>query len=693
MQDSLFDLTKEDLAFQAMKKEHSELSKLIMEYDKAYYQNDDPLVSDAKYDAVRGRILELEKKYPQLSKKKGVTSIVGASAAVGFKKIAHLVPMLSLGNIFTEDDIPEFVAKCERFLETTDFSFFAEPKIDGLSFSAIYEKGKFVRAATRGDGAVGEDITLNILTISDFPRVLTGDFPELLDVRGEVYMDKADFLALNNKNEQEGKKIFANPRNAAAGSLRQLNPNITKERKLKFFAYAFGETSEFLWQSQSEFFAKLKDWGFATSSEVRLCHNINDMVSYYREIAAKRSGLSYDIDGVVYKVNDINLQKRLGFIARSPRWAIAHKFPAEKAQTVIKNITIQVGRTGALTPVANLEAVNVGGVIVTNATLHNEDEIKRKDIREGDTVIIQRAGDVIPQVLEVILDKRPSDSQEFVFPAKCPVCGADAVRKEDEAVRRCTGGLSCKAQSIEALKHFVSREAFDIEGLGASNIELFYSKDMIKEFADIFKLERLYGLEIVKWKGWGDKSAGNLFNAIEAKRKIELERFIYALGIPQIGQTMARSIAKHYHNFDAWYSEMIKAARGEEESLAALLAIDGVGSLVAQDIREYFLKDENISRVTNLIQEITEIIPLEESTKKTEFSGKTVVFTGTLTRMSRAEAKARALEAGAKVSSSVSSKTDYVIVGSDAGSKEEKARELGLKILTESNFLLMLEKQ
>ena len=690
MQDSLFAFDDNEKDYQNAKKEHSKLSQEIGKLDLAYYQDDAPLVTDAEYDNLRNRILELEKQYPQLAKKTGVTYKVGADIKSGFKKITHLVPMLSLGNIFLEEEIFDFSKKCEKFLETEAIAFFAEPKIDGLSFSAIYEDGKFVRAATRGDGFVGEDITFNLMTLKELPLELKGAYPKVLDIRGEVYMDKADFFTLNQKQEAQGKKIFANPRNAAAGSLRQLNPEITRERPLKFFAYAFGYVSEDFFQTQSGFFEQLKAWGFPTSSEVKLCQNNDEMLDYYRLIASKRASLPYDIDGVVYKVNSLNLQQRLGFIARSPRWAIAHKFPAEKAETVIKKIIVQVGRTGALTPVANLEPVNIGGVVVTNATLHNEDEIKRKDIREGDTVIVQRAGDVIPQVLEVVFNKRSPEAKEFVFPDKCPICGSDAVRKDGEAAKRCTGGLNCKAQAIEGLKHFVSREAFDIEGLGTKNIELFFTKEMIKNFADIFKLEAKYGEEISSWKGWGEKSTNNLFSAILEKRIIGLDRFIYALGIPQIGQTMARAMAKNYHSFENWINEMLKIAEDDNEALTSLMSIDGVGELVARDILEYFSNNDNLQRINDLQKELLEITPFLNNVRKTELSGKTIVFTGTLLKMSRAEAKEKALNAGAKVASSVSSKTDYVVVGEDAGSKETKAKELGLNIINEDDFLKML---
>lgn len=661
--------------------------------DVAYYQHDDPYLTDAQYDELKKRNEEIEKRFPHLVREDSPSRRIGAEVKSGFKKVMHSVPMLSLGNIFEISEIEEFIKSIHRFLGTSEeIEFYCEPKDDGLGFSARYENGVFVQGATRGDGSVGEDITANLKTIKELPMRLE-NAPKVLEVRGEVYMSKADFLELNERNEKEGKKIFANPRNAAAGSLRQLDSKITEIRKLSLFVYTWGEVSEVLWNTQDEFVKKAKSWGFPTNPNNRLCHNEKEIEAYYNEILTTRADLDYDIDGVVYKVNDLALQNRLGFLTRTPRWATAHKFPAERAVTKIEKIRVQVGRTGALTPVADLEPVGVGGVIVSHATLHNEDEIKRKDIREGDYVVIQRAGDVIPQVVEVLLEKRKDGMKEFEFPTLCPVCGSHTVREEDEAVRRCTNRLNCPAQVKEALKHFVSREAFDIEGLGDKVIEQFYDEGIVKSAVDIFTLESRntgndlfsHGLELEKREGWGNKSVLNLFKAINLRREITLPRFIFALGIRQIGEATSLLLAKNFLSIRELMDEM------REGKTDKLLAIDGIGGAMAKDIVAFFQEEHNVQIISKLLQ----FVKVKDFVDTTDYSsliaGKTVVFTGTLEKMTRAEAKAKALNFGAKVAGSVSGSTDFVVVGADAGSKAKKAAEFGVKVLSEVEFLEMIE--
>ena len=662
--------------------------------DIAYYQNDDPYLTDSQYDELKRRNQEIENRFPELIRADSPSKKVGAPLQSGFKKVPHRFPMLSLGDVFSIEEVEDFALGVKRFLNTAEnISFMAEPKIDGLSFSARYEHGKFVQGATRGDSITGEDITANLKTIRQLPQNLNGTYPDILEVRGEVYMSKADFFAINEKYAAEGKKTFANPRNAAAGSLRQLDPRITAERRLSIFAYTWGEVSERMWTSQADFFTHLQQWGFPINPLNCLCQSIADIEANFNKLMENRASLPYDIDGIVYKVNDIALQERLGFLTRTPRWAIAHKFPAEQAVTTINNIRIQVGRTGTLTPVADLEPVNVGGVIVSHATLHNEDEIKRKDIRIGDSVIIQRAGDVIPQVVKVLIDKRPADSTPYIFPDKCPVCGAHAIREEDEVARRCTGGLTCPAQATERLIHFVSREAFDIAGLGSSIIEEFYREGILHSPADIFSLERRNGsddlfahqtgsvLHLEQRDGWGKKSVENLFRAINAKRTISMPRFIYALGIRQVGTATARLLAQNYGNFARFMQEMIN------RETEPLVAIDGIGPSMATDIVEFFQEEHNLKTVNDLLQEVRVEDYVDTTRSDSPVSGKTVVFTGTLEHMTRSEAKAKAQSLGAKVAGSVSAKTDYVIVGTDAGSKADKAKELGIKMLSESEFL------
>ncbi len=666
------------------------LAKRMAELDKAYYQADDPLVSDAEYDALKRRNEAIEARFPHLVRADSPSKKVGAKASEDFAKVTHSVPMLSLGNIFSTDEIFEFDSRIRRFLgldDNAELAFMAEPKLDGLSFSALYVNGEFVRGATRGDGAVGEDITENLKQIKDLPLKLVGDdIPERIDIRGEVIMNKADFFALNDEQIAAGKKPFANPRNAAAGSLRQLDARITGRRRLSLFGYTFGETTAEPWNSQDGFLKKIRSWGFPVNPEVRLCQTARELVKFFEDLGEKRPFLPYDIDGAVYKVNRRDWQERLGFVARAPRWAIAHKFPAEQAQTKLENIRIQVGRTGALTPVADLTPVNVGGVMVSHATLHNEDELKRKDIRIGDTVVIQRAGDVIPQVVRVVLEKRPADSAPFVFPTTCPVCGAHVVRDPDEAVQRCSGGLVCPAQAVESLKHFVSRDALNIEGLGAKNMAFFFERGWIKTPSDVFTLESRVGADIRKLDGWGDKSADNLFAAIrKVAAATPMEKFLFALGIREVGQATARLLAAHYLTMPAFLEQMTAAQNRESDAYKELLSIESIGDVIACEILDFTAEEHNRAEIDKLLNLMTveAFVPVENDSP---LAGKTVVFTGSLETMTRNEAKAKAQSAGAKVAGSVSKKTDYVVLGADAGSKAQKAAELGISVLSESEF-------
>ena len=666
------------------------LAKRMAELDKAYYQADAPLVSDAEYDALKRRNEAIEARFPHLVRADSPSKKVGAKASEDFAKVTHSVPMLSLGNIFSTDEIFEFSNRIRRFLgldDDAELAFMAEPKLDGLSFSALYVNGEFVRGATRGDGSVGEDITENLKQIKDLPLKLVGnDIPERLDIRGEVIMNKADFFALNDEQTAAGKKPFANPRNAAAGSLRQLDPRITGRRRLSLFGYTFGETSAEPWDSQDAFLQKIRSWGFPVNPEVRLCKTAQELADFFENLADKRPNLPYDIDGAVYKVNRRDWQERLGFVARAPRWAIAHKFPAEQAQTKLENIRIQVGRTGALTPVADLTPVNVGGVMVSHATLHNEDELKRKDIRIGDTVVIQRAGDVIPQVVRVVLEKRPADSVPFEFPTGCPVCGAHVVRDPDEAVQRCSGGLVCPAQAVESLKHFVSRDALNIEGLGAKNMAFFFDRGWIKTPSDVFTLESRVGADIRKLDGWGDKSADNLFAAIrKVAAATPMEKFLFALGIREVGQATARLLAAHYLTMPAFLEQMSLAQDRESDAYKELLSIESIGDVIACEILDFTAEEHNRTEIDKLLNlmTVTAFVPVENDSP---LAGKTVVFTGSLETMTRSEAKAKAQSAGAKVAGSVSKKTDYVVLGADAGSKAQKAAELGITVLSESEF-------
>ena len=677
------------------KKRIAFLSREIKANDSLYYQDDNPVLSDAEYDALRQQLIALEAEFPHLITKDSPTQSVGAKPSGKFGKITHTVSMLSLDNAFTGEDVADFCARVKRFLsldETAPMAFTAEPKIDGLSAALRYEKGKLVTGATRGDGKVGEDVTANLSTVDNIPKTLSGsDWPDVLEVRGEVYIDHADFETMNAGQIKAGKDAYKNPRNAAAGSLRQIDPSITATRPLKFFAYTWGEISAPIAPTQIEAVARFAQWGFETNPQMKLHNSPAEMIAHYHEIEEKRAGLGYDIDGVVYKVNDLALQERLGFVSRAPRWAIAHKFPAEKAITTLEAIDVQVGRTGALTPVARLTPITVGGVVVSNATLHNEDEINRLKVRAGDTVEIQRAGDVIPQVLRVIGDVE-GRSEDYQLPVQCPICGADAVRDTDEktgridVVRRCTNGLSCPAQAIEGLRHFVSRRAFDIDGLGAKQIELFYAKGWVKEPADIFKLDSDV---ILKLEGFGETSVANLEAAINARREIAFARALYALGIRHIGQGNADLIAKHYLSWAKMQTALRAAKTHIGEDWADLISVDGMGEAAAGSLVDFFNNPQNEAMIENLIAQV-KVIDAEAPSSDSPVSGKTVVFTGKLEKFSRDEAKAKAQSLGVKVSGSVSAKTDILIAGPGAGSKLKKATELGVKTMTEDEWLVLI---
>jgi DNA ligase (NAD+) len=674
--------------------EHEALGREIAGHDRRYYEEDAPAISDAEYEALRQRYEALEARFPELASDESLTRKVGAKASEKFAKVRHRAPMLSLANAFRDEDVAAFVERIRRFLnlkEDAPLAFTAEPKIDGLSLSLRYEAGRLVTAATRGDGIEGEDVTVNARTVGDIPERLRGrGVPEVCEVRGEVFLLHADFAAINERQAAAGKPLFANPRNSAAGSLRQLDPTITASRPLRFFAYSWGEMSAILAKTQAGMVEAFARFGFKTNPLMRRCESLDEMLAHYRHIETERANLGYDIDGVVYKLDDIDLQNRLGFVSRSPRWALAHKFPAQKAITVVENIEIYVGRTGSLTPVANLKPVTVGGVVVTSATLHNEDEIVRKDVRIGDTVNIQRAGDVIPQVLGVVLEKRPRGAKPYVFPTTCPACGSHAVRENGEVVRRCTGGLICPAQAVERLKHFVSRNAFDIEGLGAQRIEEFYRDGLIMRPQDIFTLEQRNGsIRLEQREGWGETSVRNLFAAIEARRRVPLDRFIFALGIRHVGETNARLLARHFGSFEHLRATARAAADHESEAYAELTAIGGVGEVVADAIVEFFKEQHNEEMLDALLEQVTPE-PLEEVASASPVAGKTVVFTGSLEQMTRDEAKAMAERLGAKVAGSVSKKTDIVVAGPGAGSKLDKARSLGVQVMDEDGWFALV---
>ena len=700
-------------------KELDRLAKDIAEADRKYHGEDAPELTDAAYDALRLRNAQIEARFPLLVRADSPSHRVGAKASEKFAKVTHRVPMLSLDNAFSDEDVADFLGRVRRFLglkDDDDIAVTAEPKIDGLSASLRYEHGVLVQGATRGDGQEGEDITANLRTINDIPLRLKGKPPAVLEVRGEVYMTHKAFEALNKRQEKDGKPTYANPRNSAAGSVRQLDPSITASRALNFFAYTWGEISDMPAKTQSGMLEKFQSYGFSVNPLVRRCETLAEILKFYRDIESKRARLGYDIDGVVYKVDRLDLQERLGFVSRSPRWATAHKFPAEQAETVLEDIEIQVGRTGKLAPVARLRPVTVGGVVVQNATLHNEDQIARLDARIGDTVVIQRAGDVIPQVVTVLTDKRPKNAKPYKFPQLCPICGSHAVREVDEKTgkvdvdRRCTGGLICDAQTVERLKYFVGRNQFDIEGLGGTLIELFHEKGLLKEPVDIFALtekskkvadvlaehravlseERraAEGKDAVKSKAKKDEGEGkqveNLMAAIEQRRTIGLDRFINALGIRHVGETTARLLARHYRSIDVFLDGM-KADNAKEE----LESLEGIGGVVAEAIHDFFDEPHNVKAVARLLKWLT-VTDMAAPLKTSPVSGKTVVFTGTLEKMTRQEAKARAEALGAKVSGSVSAKTDIVVAGPGAGSKLKDAQKHGVQVMDEDAWLALI---
>jgi DNA ligase (NAD+) len=692
-----------------------ELKRLALEiesHDKHYYQDDAPKISDADYDALRKRVNAIEARFPELVTSESPSQKIGAQPSGRFAKVQHAVPMLSLGNAFSDEDVADFVDRIRRFLKLDADeipAIVAEPKIDGLSLSLRYENGELVRAATRGDGTTGEDVTGNARTIKDIPNTLKGrKIPAACEVRGEVYMLKQDFLILNKKQAEADDTVFANPRNSAAGSLRQKDVSITASRPLKFFAYAWGEMSELPADTQHGMLAWMDKAGFVVNPLTKLCKDIDEVLAFYRKIGEDRASLGYDIDGVVYKIDRLDWQERLGFVSRNPRWAVAHKFAAEQATTVLNGIDIQVGRTGALTPVARLAPVTVGGVVVQNATLHNEDYIKGiggdgeqlregRDIRIGDTVVIQRAGDVIPQVVDVLIGKRPKDAKEFHFPNKCPCpLHTDVVREEtatgEEGSRaRCSGEFACPYQKIEHLKLFVSRRAFDIDGLGEKQLQYFFDQEWVREPADIFTLQKRNSkLKLEEIEGYGETSVRNLFAAIEERRRISLERFIYALGMRHVGETTALALARGYGSWKAFHDAGLKVAKGDEETIAEMDALDQIGDTVIKSVAAYFGESHNRGIVERLVRELDEIIDAEKPKSNSAVSGKTVVFSGSLERMTRDEAKANAERLGAKAASSVSKKTDYLIAGPGAGSKLADAKKHGVTVLTEDEWLAMI---
>jgi DNA ligase (NAD+) len=689
-----------DLSQRQAKAEHAKLEAEIAGHDRRYYQDDAPTVSDAEYDALRKRYTAVEARFPDLRTLESLTQRVGAAPSSRFAKVRHAVPMLSLDNAFTEEDVADFVGRIRRFLRLPDdeeIAFSAEPKIDGLSMSLRYENGELVTGATRGDGAEGEDVTANVKTIADIPHKLSGrKVPAVTEVRGEVYMTKAAFLELNRKQAEAGKQLYVNPRNTAAGSLRQLDASITASRPLGFFAYAWGEMSDMPEETQFGMIEWFEKCGFKTNPLTKMCRSLDALLKFHSEIEAQRASLDYDIDGVVYKVDRLDWQERLGFVSRNPRWAIAHKFPAEKATTVVRDIEIQVGRTGFFTPVAKLEPVTVGGVVVQNATLHNAEEIARLDVRIGDTVTIQRAGDVIPQVLGVVEDKRPRGTKPYAFPKKCPCpLHTDVVREiiaggAEGARLHCTGEFACPYQTIEHLKHFVSRRAFDIDGLGEKQIELFYEQGWVKEPAEIFTLEaRDKKIKLEEVEGFGETSVRNLFAAIAARREISLERFIYSLGIRHVGETTAVALARGYGSWSDFHDACLKLAKGDEETKEEMDALDQIGDTVIESLHDYFGEAHNRKRIEKLAEQV-KILDAEKPRSDSKIAGKTVVFTGTLEKMTRDEAKASAERLGAKVSGSVSKKTDYVVAGPGAGSKLAEAKKHGVTVLTEDEWAKLI---
>ena len=695
-----------DLSETEAKAELSSLAKQLSEANLAYHADDAPVISDAQFDSLNARNLQIEARFPHLKRQDSPSESVGAAPSEKFAKIVHAQRMMSLGNAFDEEDVRDFEKQVRSFLgmNTNDpLEFSAEPKIDGLSLSLRYENGQLVQAATRGDGEVGENVTANARTIADIPQSLL-NAPKVLEVRGEVYMSRTDFIALNETNEAKGEKVFANPRNAAAGSLRQLDASITRKRPLRFFAYAWGEISEPLGSTQEAAIKRLAELGFTTNPLTKSFSSIDGLLDHYALIAEQRATLDYDIDGVVYKVDDLSLQQRLGFRSTTPRWAIAHKFPAETAWTRLEAIEIQVGRTGALSPVARLSPVTVGGVLVSNATLHNEDYIagqdskgdpirEGRDLREGDWVQVYRAGDVIPKIADVDLSKRTDDAPPFRFPHTCPECGSDAMRDEGDSVRRCTGGIVCPAQAVEKLKHFVSRGAFDIEGLGAKQVEQFYQDSWIKEPADIFLMRERFGSGLTQLKnrdGWGDKSAANLFEAIDEKRSIPFAKLLFGLGIRHVGENNSKLLANHYVEWQSFINAMDAIEIGSAE-WDDLNSIDGVGEVMARALVTTFHQPEERASILRLVEQL-DVLPAEIASSDGPVAGKTVVFTGALEKMTRAEAKATAEALGAKVAGSVSKKTDILIAGPGAGSKAKKAADLGVETIDEDAWLDLIGK-
>ena len=701
----------DDLTERQARAEHKRLAEEIARHDKLYHEQDAPEISDAEYDKLRQRLKAIEERLPELTDSLSPTQRVAPTPTTAFAKVRHVRPMLSLDNAFTDEELQAFFDRVRRGLERetdlkpdAEIAFACEPKIDGLTISLRYEDGAFVVGATRGDGTTGEDVTANLRTVKDIPHKLKGRVPKAFDVRGEIYMERKAFQQMNERQEAAGEKAFANPRNAAAGSLRQLDPEITATRPLRFFAYAWGEAEPRWWKTHSEYLKLLKDWGFKVNPLSKLCRTPDQVREFYRQMAIERPSLPYDIDGVVYKIDRIDWQERLGFVSRAPRWAIAHKFPAEQARTRLNGVLISVGRTGALTPVADLEPVNVGGVMVARATLHNADEIERLDVRKGDMVIVQRAGDVIPQILGYVPEERPKGTRKFQFPTECPCPLKTKVQSaEGGVVRRCTGGLECPFQQVERLRHFVSRNCFDIEGLGGTHIENFWRDGLLKVPGDIFRLPRR-AEEIRKREGWGDLSVRNLVAAIEARRTISLDRFINAIGIPMIGEATAKILAQEYGDAEAWLEEMLKAAKERRKkpdaakkekatdevgpSYGRLCNVEQVGVTTADAICGFFTELHTVEVIRDLLKELT-VQPVERRVVAADakLKDKIVVFTGELSSMTREAAKARAEELGAKVTDSVSKKTSLVVVGENAGSKARKAAELGIETLNEEQWL------